>query len=395
MKEATPSGADTPEASRRAAGAVGAALTQALRPTRAADKRLSPPLASGARSQIHNYMSETRDDTSDEFTDSNADAESSDPFTLLRGWKLVLSPKDDGEKADVALYDTRGDGEPERCVSVVKTKDFYNSAQKVGEIGNEFRAAVEDEAGVDGDDLKTEFKSKCSVLAENDDDVQRGLYTETVTDLLAETESVEYVRGADALTVRVTLTHGGETREMEFSPGEWRGASGDALGTNYLVAFAEMIEVSKQEWADLRDEWDSRKEVVEGDTLGEWGHIADQLTDNLIPQIDAFDDREKLLDDRLNAYYQEDAPEYLGGKIPAGDHLWVRAAALRDELPHVGKQTSKMGELSRALVEEGYLRSDQPATRKKQRVYAFDPESLGVDADAVLSDDDGVGGVDV
>lgn len=319
---------------------------------------------------------------------------------LEPGWVLRIEKcQEDASNVILALYDTRG--ETEECVErVTKPRDFYNSRQHRGEVANQFRDAVDAaEGSADGDDVKKAAKEKFSHLTDRSDEVEEAfaqkLASETAARVQRETEKVVFKKTPNELIIRVTIDceATGISDEIEIAPSAFNNDSPTAVENAYFAATADRLSFSAQDWRDIRTHWESIRTLGEDKDISEHEHIAETAAESL--DVNVSETSEALRNGAHNAWFQP--PEDVRKEKWTADSgvLWVRTTALTEQVKDAGGNHNDLARVKEALEQLEYLNITDRATRNDCAVYAFNPEAMDVNVEALLADDEDEGGVDV
>ena len=311
---------------------------------------------------------------------------------LIAGVEARFAPTDEGNITIEVAETTDGESV---VYSAEKAMDFYRSDQKVGTVANRIKAGVSD--GIDGETVADEFRSLCSTLSSNHDEVQATWQPPIVTELLEQTQRVE-VFGGDPTTFTVAMKRNGAEHELEFTTGEFMAPNPAPFRDKYGAVFFEKIDIEPEVWEELVDEWLEMKEVVDSERYTEAEATADEVAGVLADRLTPVNDRSVLANGTMSAWYDEDnskadpdVADATGGENP--DVLWVRTAAVREVLPDIGKSREYLQTLSPTLRKTGktYTTSKPvDAEGSQHRCFAFDPEALGIPREAVHSSDEDV-----
>lgn len=315
---------------------------------------------------------------------------------LIAGVEARFAPTDEGNISIEVAETNNGDS---IIYSAEKAMDFYRSDQKVGTVANRIKGGVSD--GIDGEAVADEFRSRCSTLSANHDEVQSAWQPPIVTELLNQTQRVEVFRG-DPTTFTVALKRNGREEELEFTTGEFMAPNPAPFRDKYGAVFYEKVDVEPEVWEELVDEWIEMQEVVDSERYTEAEATADEVADVLSDRLTPVDDRQVLANGTMSAWYDESNGKADPDVIDAADGgnpdvLWVRTAAVREVLPDIGKSREYLQTLSPTLRKTGktYTTSKPiDAAGGRYRCFAFDPEALGIPREAVHSSDEDVTGVE-
>lgn len=311
---------------------------------------------------------------------------------LIAGVEARFEPTDEGNVTIEAVETTDGESV---IYNAEQSMDFYRSDQKVGTVANRIKAGCSD--GIDGEAVAGEFRSLCSTLSANHEDVQAAWQPPIVTELLNQTQRVE-VFGGDPTTFTVAMKRNGSEHELEFTTGEFMAPNPAPFRDKYGAVFYEKIDIEPEVWEELVDEWLEMKEVVDSERYTEAEATADEVAETLADRLTPVSDRAVLANGTMSAWYDEDnskrdrdVTDAVNGEDV--DVLWVRTAAVREVLPDIGKSREYLQTLSPTLRKTGktYTTSKPiDAGGSQHRCFAFDPETLGIPREAVHSNDENV-----
>lgn len=310
-----------------------------------------------------------------------------------------IAPREDG---DVKVTVVKNSSE-ETIWSTTAEKGFWTSRTRKGEIAN----TIAKNTSYANSDIKTALESVWTDLTDNESEYKNELVSPSVEQLIENTTSVEVYGGEDTqfhvfieATPRgrsedgATSDGGVEERRLVFDNSEWAKSSGDTseppIVEKYSNAFYEVLDISWEEWAhEIRNRWTGQMVRAADDTTTTSERIAMSVTRKLRRQVQAYAEADKLVNDPLNVWYQEDS-KY-------GEVVWVPGEALDHALDDHDKGTAYRAELSKALKSQGYTisnRDQRSINGERYELYPFNPEALGiqpidvVDIDADDDDDE-------
>lgn len=315
---------------------------------------------------------------------------------LIASVEARFAPTDEGNITVEIVETTNGNS---IVYSAEKAMDFYRSDQKVGTVANRIKSGISD--GIDGEAVADEFRSLCSTLSSNHDEVQSAWQPPIVTELLSQTQRVE-VFGGDPTTFTVAMKCNGAEHELEFTTGEFMAPNPAPFRDKYGAVFYEKIDIEPEVWEELVDEWLDMKEVVAVESYSDEKATADEVADVLADRLTPVDDRSVLANGSMSAWYDKDNSKHDGDVIDAAgeetpDVLWVRSDAVREVLPDIGKPREYLQTLSPTLRKTGKTyTTSKPVdiAGGQKRCYAFDPKEVGIPREAVHSSDEDVTGVE-
>jgi len=280
------------------------------------------------------------------------------------------------------------DDEDEVLWSSFFERGFWESRTKKGEIGNK----LAENTSFAKSTVKEELEAVWTDLTENADEYESNLVSPSVEELIKNTQAVE-VHGGEETERHVyvkarpfgeyvdgTQTDGGASvRKIVFDNEEWVKSDGDTqtppVVAKYSNAFYETLDISWDEWRDdIRPHWKEMQEIVSDDQMSTADRIAMSVVRSLRHRLDVHADREKILNDAWNGWYEPDSPH--------GEVVWVPGDTLDEALDKHDKGTEYRSALSRALKAEGYtLGSRRQTTIQGDPVelYPFIPKTVGIE----------------
>jgi hypothetical protein len=221
-----------------------------------------------------------------------------------------------------------------------------------------------------------------------------------VQQLREETEKVVFIPGEE-LQIQITLQSDGVTRTIEFSAGEWTTPNPKPLKDRYLNEFYETIEVSSDQWEELREYWDGMKEIGQREALTERERAFQDTVKRLSSQkLRVYDNRERMgpPESTWCAFY-DDENEIGDTDVPSDQTVvWVRSDALQEIMTDQNYGAGYINTLSQVLLEKGATLSKSKQKKESTRLYPFFPEYCGVedpDLDVYYDDDESAGGVEI
>lgn len=280
-------------------------------------------------------------------------------------------------------------------------RKFWTSRTTKGEIGNQLASNTSFAKKT----VKEELEDVWTDLTENAEEYESSLTSPSVEELIRNTQSVE-VHGGEETERHVYVEAqpfgeyigpempdgGASVRKLVFSNEEWVKSDGDTqtppIVAKYSNAFYETLEISWQEWRDdIRPRWKEMQEIVSDDQMSTADRIAMSVVRSLRHRLDVHADREKILNDAWNGWYEPNSPH--------GEVVWVPGDTLDEALDKHDKGTEYRSALSRALKAEGYTLGNRKQTTIQGdpvELYPFIPKTVGIEHTEVdvigLGDDD-------
>lgn len=318
-------------------------------------------------------------------------------WTILDGRVTMdVIPREDGD-----LRVRFRDSDDDVLWSSFFERGFWTSRTTKGEIGNKLAGNTSFAKAT----VKEELEAVWTDLSENAEEYESSLTSPSVEELIRNTQAVE-VHGGEETQRHVYVkaqpfgeyvgpqqTDGGASvRKLVFSNEEWVKSDGDTqtppVVSKYSNAFYETLEITWQEWReDIRPRWKEMQEIISDDQMSTADRIAMSVVRSLRHRLDVHADREKILNDAWNGWFEPDSPH--------GEVVWVPGDTLDEALDKHDKGTEYRSALSRSLKAEGYtLGSRQQTTIQGDPVelYPFLPETVGIEDIEVdiigLGDDD-------
>jgi len=309
---------------------------------------------------------------------------------------MEIVPREDGD-----LRVRFRDSDDEVLWSSFFERGFWTSRTKKGEIGNKLASNTSFAKKT----VKEELEAVWTDLTENAEEYESSLTSPSVEELIRNTQAVE-VHGGEETERHVYVKAqpfgeyvgpeqpdgGASVRKLVFSNEEWVKSDGDTqtppIVSKYSNAFYETLEITWQEWReDIRPRWKEMQQIISDDQMSTADRIAMSVVRSLRHRLDVHADREKILNDAWNGWFESDSPH--------GTVVWVPGDTLDEALDKHDKGTEYRSALSRALKAEGYtLGSRRQTTIQGDPVelYPFLPETVGIEDTEVdvigLGDDD-------
>jgi hypothetical protein len=296
---------------------------------------------------------------------------------------MEVVPREDGD-----LRVRFHDDDDEVLWSSFFERGFWESRTKKGEIGNK----LADNTSFATSTVKEELEAVWTDLTENAEEYESDLVSPSVEELIENTQAVE-VHGGETTERHVYVkaqpfgdyvgpeeTDGGASvRKLVFNNEEWVKSDGDTqtppVVAKYSNAFYETLDISWSEWRDdIRPRWKEMQEILSDNQMSTADRIAMSVVRSLRHRLDKHADRDKILNDSWNGWYEPDSPH--------GEVVWVPGDTLDEALDKHDKGTEYRSALSRALKTEGYtLGSRQQTTIQGDPVelYPFLPETVGIE----------------
>jgi len=295
----------------------------------------------------------------------------------MHTWELTESADLTVEAVDSGVRVTVTETVPEETAvySMVVAQDFFESQQKRGTMSNKIR----ENANVSPDAVAEAFEDWCTKMSANSlsEDKKEILRTETVSQLLANTEAVEIYAGEDTRFV-VRLSVDGRSAELEFTSAQWANGGPAGLMEQYTNEFLTRIEVGKDEWDDLVEEWQEQSVVKQRESLTEWEVVANGVLERLSGRVVPHESKERFRNGSDVGWYDDREDEPI---------LWVKSGLVADALSDQGKDTTYLSELSKEFNSAGHTKRSTKKVSGK-RCYAFVPEALGVNPAKVHTEGD-------
>lgn len=292
------------------------------------------------------------------------------------------------------------DDESEVLWSSFFERGFWESRTTKGEIGNK----LADNTSFAKSTVKEELEAVWTDLTENAGEYESNLVSPSVEQLIRNTQSIE-VHGGEETERHVYVKAqpfgdyvgpeqpdgGASVRKLIFKNEEWVKSDGDTqtppIVAKYSNAFYETLEITWQEWReDIRPRWKEMQKIISDDQMSTADRIAMSVVRSLRHRLDTHADREKILNDAWNGWYE---PDSLHGEV-----VWVPGDTLDEALDKHDKGTEYRSALSRALKAEGYTLGSRKQTTIQGdpvELYPFIPETVGIediDVDVIGTGDD-------
>jgi hypothetical protein len=167
--------------------------------------------------------------------------------------------------------------------------------------------------------------------------------------------------------------------------------SGGALEEKIANHFLVFLDLSSDDWEEIRDEWVENKTVVDTGDETAADVVANRVLEYITERAVPVDERDKLANDPKAVWFDESNAAAYDGADPDAPIAWVQDTHILDELERAGKKLDYKGQLLKTLIGRGDLYG--PKTRRRWyddsrgKFYPFKPEALGIDADDVAPDE--------
>lgn len=304
------------------------------------------------------------------------------PFDLNNATILRLEPLSGDNRVRVQVVQDIN-GEEQMVHSALYSKDFYEVPQKRKTIANE----VEEKAVFSPAQTKEAFVDWCKDFASTDEgeDRKQVMRGPAVQRLLDETRDVKLYGGEETI-VEVTLAHDGYTGTITFTASEWTGGAAGKLASGYYNEFFEKIKLTKEDFEDLTDEWDERKEIVTRESITGWDTVVSRVLSRLQKEVrrTVHEDKTAVKNDEFGAWFDDSSPDPV---------VWVRSEGVTECLEEVGKNASEVSQLSTEMKKRQAI----PRGTKKvcgKRCWPIYADALDITEADVHTDAD-EGGVEV
>lgn len=281
----------------------------------------------------------------------------------------------------VAVYDVR-DGR-ESVWSVTEGVDFPDSAQKRSTFRNKVvRLLKSNHDGIDDETAEAagdRFDKYMSALASDNapEDKTKIMRTDTTTRLISETADVRII-SAEQNEYVVTLEHDGHEADLRFTVGEWANTSPAPLREQYANQFHEVLDLEKDEWVEVRDEWQERQRIVASESMTSRDSRRERILRALDESLTVHAERDKLRNGTLSAWY--DPSNTTGdGEVPDdAEVVWVPSKAIQHVLDDLGfDPDAVIGSVSTDLSEADVTYSGSRGKGEGQ-LWPFRPEQVGI-----------------
>jgi len=270
----------------------------------------------------------------------------------------------------------------------------YGKTQR-GSFRNDAVEKAENIAGLDADDLETAINEWYTRFLQNAEIARQDMRGEIAGEIINGTKPPIEIHGApnNGTVYKVTFAFRGRTNTVEFDadvmvPGSGPGALESVLVHQYF----EPAEVPKEDWEDIRAYWSDsdNTEVVsvreEDSTDYKADRLVEYLSDNTVP----VEELEDLGKSPTNAWVD------VGGEETDTDEtvVWVQDRHFVDEIEAVANIDNKGAIVDThrergEIVEKWRTRRATPGG-KRDTLWAFPPDVLGIDVDPYTGDTDEV-----
>jgi len=203
-------------------------------------------------------------------------------------------------------------------------------------------------------------------------------------------EGTAYPSAGNA-TQKVTVEHNGHDATLTFTAGEWAANSPHPLIEQWTAAFLSRPEgVTTDRWEEIRAEWENQLTRVTETRATHAEIVADTVVKEIRKTgLPAVANKESLANDENATLYDDDG-QITRSNFSADAVLWVHSGLVMDKLADAGESTDYANQLSIQLQEDGQLHAPTERHRLadggKYMLYPFDPDALGVDAEADVVD---------
>lgn len=271
-------------------------------------------------------------------------------------------------------------------------RDVFSRRTPKGELLNTVETALEDRDGVDATATRSELKQWLADINEKASEEKRYVLPDRVNAIIDGTQYPVEVYDGEPTVWKVTLEFDGRVRDLEFTASEIISSGGEALEQKIANQFFEVIDITGEDWEEIRDRWQEHKRVehIAEETTAD--AIADRVLSKIRERAIAIADREKFENDHANVWFDEGNSAASSDAAPEADIVWVQDELLVSQIERVGKTMDYKGQLIKDLIEAGALYGSGVRRRwgdgHRVKVYPFDPESLGIDADDAGAADD-------
>lgn len=258
-----------------------------------------------------------------------------------------------------------------------------------GEFINNVTDSLKEIAGIDADQIKTSLRNWFDEMAEIAEEEEMAFQPDHVREIVEGTEPPVEIHGGEDTTWVVTLTYAGRTAELEFTAGEMVGDGGASLEEKIANYYYELVDIEPEDWETIRDYWHDHSEVSA--VVDETGRdaVVDRFLDRLTDGVRPLESIEQVPTDPSGAWYDADNSAGFADAPADGPILWVQSRYYADKLEAIGKQIEYKGQLTKDLINNGALygssvrRTWDGVFDRRERLFPFDPEELGIDPDDV------------
>lgn len=307
-------------------------------------------------------------------------------FDIGRSYRLRMTPVADGFR--IRLY--RGD---EQVYYVEADRDWWESRNKLGQIGNEIAEDIGDSPSW----VKSQLRKIANDLDTANDDLREKLRNPEVNGLLERTNRVLGYDSGDDLEMWVEIeSPDGMTAsaaEFTFTLDEWMGDATYLIDKQHFYRFNSHVDITEEDWEELREEWEEMMERQSPGTDPERERIADLILDKARSRLvgNVFESREKAANDKWNGWFEPPDGDF-------SDHdeavVWVRSQAIQSAIDDATAKSGHgyIGTLTSTFHRLGVLAGEGKRARlgsSKPKCYPFLLDALDLDEDdVILADDD-------
>lgn len=260
--------------------------------------------------------------------------------------------------------------------------------QQRATLRNKYEEQLDGVEGIDAEQVAAAVKTWLDGLKSQNSDVAVG---PLAREIISGTRTPVEIREApdENTTWHVELEYSGRTRELEFAADDLIGDSSGLLASKLIHNYHERVDVTEEDWDEIADYWHANSEVVDRTNVTAKNEIAERVLSFMADRVEPATERENIANSPATAYL--DVDNDAGAMDTDGPVLWVRDALLTDEMETAGKDVSYKGQLVADLKQAGNLH-DTPGEETSRRprswtegssrirVWAFEPEAVGVDA---------------
>ena len=277
--------------------------------------------------------------------------------------------------------------------SGVYPRDVFSRRTPKGQFLNSAEAALEDRAGIDATATRAELKEWLADMNEKATEEKREhVLSDTVNAIIDGTQYPVEVYDGEPTVWKVTLEFDGRLRDLEFTASEIVSSGSEALEQKIANQFFEVVDIAGEDWEEIRDRWQEHKRIAHLAEETTADAIADRVLSKIRERAIAIADPEKFENDHANVWYDEGNSANTSAADPDDDIVWVEDELLVSQIERVGKTIDYKGQIIKDLIENGALYGSRERRRwgdgHRVKVYPFDPESLGIDADDAGAADD-------
>lgn len=307
-------------------------------------------------------------------------------FDLGKSYRLRMTPIADGFRIRLCHGETQ-------VYYIECDRDWWESRNKLGQIGNEIAEDIGDSPSW----VKSQLRKIANKLDAANEELVEELRNPEVDDILQRTNCVIGYDSGDELEMWIEIDapddSDNDAAEWSFTLDEWMGDATYLINKKHFHSFDSHVELSEDDWEDLRDAWEDMEERQSVGTDPERERIAELIIDTARSRLvgSVFEDRDKAANDKWNGWYEPAGGEYSDPDDPV---VWVRSEALQNAIDdetgksghgYIGKLTSTMDRLGMLAGE-----SKRPTYgSRKATSYPIRLDALDLDEDdVILADDD-------